>query len=130
MKDQTRAAVIATLLVLLGACGPAAQSEGERGGVFLDSMDVVQRESYPVQLALVLQGNLPTPCHELRAEVAEPDEQGRIVVDVYSLFDPEEVCIQVLQPFKETVELGSYTQGTFTVWVNGEQVGEVRLPEP
>jgi hypothetical protein len=119
--------VAATLLVLLAACGPAAQSEGERGGVYLDSMEIIQRESYPVQVALVLQGSLPTPCHELRTEVAEPDEQGRIVVDVYSLVDPDEVCIQVLQPFEETVELGSYTQGTFTVWVNGEQVGEVDL---
>ncbi|HEX9900579.1 MAG TPA: hypothetical protein VGC81_15250 [Candidatus Methylomirabilis sp.] len=127
MKNRARAAVAATLLVLLAACGPAAQSEGERGGVYLDSMEIIQRESYPVQVALVLQGSLPTPCHELRTEVAEPDEQGRIVVDVYSLVDPDEVCIQVLQPFEETVELGSYTQGTFTVWVNGEQVGEVDL---
>ena len=127
MKNRTRAAWAATLVVLLSSCGPAAQSEGERGGVYLDSLEIIQRESYPVQIALVLQGSLPTPCHELRTEVAQPDEQGRIVVDVYSLVDPDEVCIQVLQPFEETVELGSYTQGTFTVWVNGEMVGEVDL---
>lgn len=127
MKKLTRAASGALVLGLLAACGPAAQSDGERGGVFLDSLEVIQRESYPVQLALVLQGNLPTPCHEFRADVAEPDEQGRIVVDVYSRFDPEEVCIQVLQPFQETVELGSHAGGTFTVWVNGEMVGEVDL---
>lgn len=127
MKNRRHAEGIVAVLFLLAACGPAAQSEGERGGVYLDSMEIIQRESYPVQVALVLQGSLPTPCHELRTDVAEPDEQGRIVVDVYSLYDPDEMCIQVLQSFEETVELGSYTQGTFTVWVNGEQVGEVDL---
>ncbi|MGH2606114.1 MAG: hypothetical protein ACRDG5_05945 [Anaerolineales bacterium] len=127
MTNRTHAEVMVALLFLLAACGPAAQSEGEQGGVYLVSMEIIQRESYPVQVALVLQGSLPTPCHELRTDVAEPDEQGRIVVDVYSLFDRDEMCIQVLQAFEETVELGSYTQGTFTVWVNGEQVGEFDL---
>jgi hypothetical protein len=87
----------------------------------------VLRESYPVQAVLLIRGSLPTPCHELKVEVSSPDTQNRIWVDVYSVSDPSQVCNQVLEPFEETAELGRFTQGTFSVWVNGEPVGEIEL---
>jgi hypothetical protein len=34
------------------------------------------------------------------------------------------VCIQVLQAFESSINLGTYPDGTYTVWVNGELVGE------
>ena len=106
------------------ACGPAGPA---KGNVYLDSTEIVLRESYPVQAALVIRGSLPTPCHELKVEVSPPDDQSRILVSVYSVSDPNQVCIQVLEPFEETAELGLFTQGTFSVWVNGESVGEIEL---
>ena len=115
------------LLLLLcfgfvAACGPAGPA---KGNVYLDSTEILLRESYPVQAALLIRGSLPTPCHELKVEVSAPDSQNRILVDVYSESDPDQVCIQVLEPFEETAELGRFTQGTFSVWVNGEPVGEI-----
>ena len=81
------------------------------------------KESYPLQVSLHLTGSLPTPCHQLKVEVSEPDADNIIVVDAYSLVDPNEMCIQVLKAFDETIPLGSYGDGTYTVVLNGEEVG-------
>jgi inhibitor of cysteine peptidase len=95
-----------------------------RGNVFLEEVDMLVLESFPVQIVLHLQGHLPSPCHNLRAEVSEPDDQNRIQVEVYSLVDPAVMCAQVLEEFDTRISLGSYPSGDYTVWVNGEQVGE------
>jgi inhibitor of cysteine peptidase len=95
-----------------------------RGEAFVESAEVILLESFPVQVNLAVKGTLPTPCHLLRAEVGEPDENGRIDVELYSLTEPGVICIQVLQPFDTTIPLGSYPSGSYTVYVNGEKVGE------
>jgi hypothetical protein len=96
-----------------------------RGDVMIDSSEILVLESFPIQATLHLKGALPTPCHKLRAEVSEPDEQNRIQVEVYSLVEPGQVCIQVLEPFETNIPLGSFASGTYEVWVNGEKVGEI-----
>ncbi|MGA1844676.1 MAG: hypothetical protein ACMUIS_08950 [bacterium] len=93
-----------------------------RGSVYLRETEIYILESYPMQVKLGLKGDLPTPCHELRATVSEPDGQNRIMVELYSLVDPGLACAQVLDPFDVTVSLGSFTEGAYTVWVNGEKV--------
>ncbi len=96
----------------------------QRGEVFIESTDLLILESYPVQVNLVLKGELPTPCHQLRIAVSEPDEENRILVDVYSVSDPEQVCIQVTEPLDVTYSLGSFSGGSYTVIVNGEEAGQ------
>ncbi|MDD5468421.1 MAG: hypothetical protein PHS96_11510 [Anaerolineales bacterium] len=98
-----------------------------RGEVFVDASEVLLLESYPVQAMLWLEGSLPTPCHSLRAAVQPPDTQGRIMVEIYSLVPPDKMCAQVLQPFEESIRLGSFSSGTFSVWMNGEKVGEFQI---
>ena len=98
-----------------------------RGPVYLEETQIYVLESYPMQVRLQLKGNLPTPCHQLRAVVSGPDSQDRINVELYSLVEPDLNCIQVLEPFDETVSLGSFTGGSFTVWVNGEKVEDLNL---
>ena len=95
-----------------------------RGKVFLDSTEILVMESYPVQIMLVLNGSLPTPCNQLRVEANPPDKQNRIQVEAYSVIDPEQMCIQVLDPFDANFGLGSFPTGHYSVWVNGEKVGE------
>lgn len=96
-----------------------------RGPVYFDERELLVLESFPPQFVLRLAGSLPTPCHQLRAFVPEPDDRNRIRVEVYSLVEPEKICIQVLEPFEANVPLGSYASGSYTVFVNGEQVGKV-----
>jgi hypothetical protein len=95
-----------------------------RSQVLIDSSEVLQLESQPLQIVLHLKGSLPTPCHQLRAKLSEPDAENRINVEIYSLANPDTVCIQVLQAFESNIPLGSYAAGAYTVLVNGEKVGE------
>jgi hypothetical protein len=95
-----------------------------KGKVFIDSSEVKVLESDPVQAGLVLVGSLPTPCHYLRVTMTPPDAENKIALEVYSVTDPATVCVTVLQPFETTISLGSFTSGTYTIWVNGQQVGE------
>ena len=97
----------------------------QRGEVFIDSQAVQVVEGDPLAYELVVSGSLPTPCHELRVMVSVPDEQNRMDVTIFSLVDPAEICIQILEPFEATIPLGTYPGGTYPVWVNGVEVGEM-----
>lgn len=99
----------------------------KRDQVFLDaeSSRVVIGESQPAEVDLILNGNLSDPCHQLRVLVSPSNANREINLDVYSLADPNVVCITVLKPFSATIPLGSYFYGGhFTIYVNGQLVGE------
>jgi len=95
-----------------------------RGEVFIEEKGVLVRESYPPQISLSMSGNLPTPCHELRVQVGEPDEKNNIQVEAYSVTDPNMMCTQVLKPFQASIDLGTFPSGHYSVYVNGELAGE------
>jgi len=95
-----------------------------RGGVFLDAASLLVQGSNPAHYVLSLKGNLPTPCHTLRVKVNPPDARNQIMIEVYSLSDPNIMCAEVLKPFEQTVDLGGFPIGHYTVFVNGSQVGE------
>ena len=95
-----------------------------KGNVFIDHSDLLIMESYPIQVALELQGSLPTPCNQLRVIAKPPDEQNQIKIDVYSVTDPAKSCVQALEPFEVNIALGSFPAGHYSVRVNGEIVGE------
>ena len=107
---------------------PLAPQPGDqsltRGKVFITEASLMIRESFPPQVSVSIQGELPTPCHQLRAEINQPDSDNKIAVEVYSVVNPDLVCIQVVEPFEESLDLGTYPSGHYTVWVNGEMVGE------
>jgi len=94
------------------------------GNVYLDSAELLTQESFPLQFTLLLKGNLPTPCDQLRADVSRPDSENKISVNVYSIAKSDEICAQVLQPFEENFPLGSFPTGHYTLWVNGHLVAE------
>ncbi len=96
-----------------------------RGPVFIDGQELLIAESYPVQVSLVLTGSLPTPCHQLRVVApTQANTRNELRLEVYSLADPDKMCSQVLVPFEVKVPLGSHAGGTFSVWVNEDQIGE------
>ncbi len=115
-----------------GAPPPYAPAPGDeklqRGQAFVDTADIVTAESFPPQFFLALSGSLPTPCHQLRVKVIPPAGQNRIQVEVYSVADPDQVCIQVLEPFNVNVRLGTFSPGKYEVWVNNQPVGEIEAP--
>jgi hypothetical protein len=95
-----------------------------RGNVYIESTNLLTMESYPLQFMLQITGNLPTPCHQLRVDVSLPDAQNKVMMEVYSVTNPDTMCIQVLEPFDTNVSLGSFPAGKYTLWVNGEMIAE------
>ena len=107
---------------------PLAPQPGDvdltRGNVYIDEASLIIRESFPPQISLALAGNLPTPCNQLRVAISAPDSENKINAEVYSVMDPDQVCIEVLEPFEEQIDLGTFPTGHYSVWVNGELTGE------
>ena len=95
-----------------------------RDTAYVEQAEVLQLESLPVQYVVSLSGNLPTPCHQLRITTAPPDAQGKIMLEVYSVVDPNRVCAMVLKSFEANVPLGALPAGDYTLFVNGEQMAE------
>ena len=95
-----------------------------RGNIFIEESGLLIRESYPPQISLNISGNLPTPCHQFRADISKPDTENKINVDVYTVVNPNVMCIQVLKEFTESIDLGTYPSGHYIVLVNGQSVGE------
>lgn len=100
----------------------------QRGNVFVDSTEILTMESFPPQFMLSIKGHLPTPCHELRYLVHEPDADNRINIEAFSVFNSEEICVPVLESFEENLNLGSFPAGEYTVLLNGEQIGQIMAP--
>jgi inhibitor of cysteine peptidase len=96
-----------------------------RAAAFVEQSDILTLESYPLQFTLTLKGSLPTPCHQLRIVVNPPGAEKKINLNVYSVADPAAVCVQMIQPFEINVALGSFPAGHYTIWINGEQIGEI-----
>jgi hypothetical protein len=108
--------------------GPGMDStEFVRGPVYVDEAQLIILESFPVQAELSIRGALPTPCASLEWHVAPPDEDGRILVEAFSLQASGLDCIQVLAELDENLPLGSYAKGSYSVWLNGELVGEFEV---
>jgi len=106
---------------------PTSDAAMRQGPIYVDEVELVMMESFPVQVRLILRGSLPNPCSSFAWEVEEPDSQGRIAVQAYSLQEADLACIQVLEPMEESIPLGAFTQGNFSVWLNGERVSEFEL---
>jgi hypothetical protein len=92
---------------------------------FVDSTDILLMESFPVQVALRVLGNLPSPCHQAVWEVEDDGEA--IHVTLASVADDDRACTQVLVPTELSVPLGSFESGARTVILNGEEVGDFEI---
>ena len=98
-----------------------------RGAFFIDAVAVVSET--PGTAQVVVNGSLPTPCNQPRALVNPPDNDNRIVIEVYSLIDPGQVCTQVIKLFDGPVAtLTGYAPGTYQVVVNDQPAGEFVVP--
>ena len=75
--------------------------EGLRAKVFGVQAKVTVRDG---AVWLSLQGQLPTPCHRLRVEVAR--QEDLLLVHVYAVLpDPTKMCVQTLKPFAVQLRL-------------------------
>lgn len=96
-----------------------------RDKVFLimEKSRLIVSATRPVQVKAVITGNLPSPCHVLRVVVGSANTANIINISVYSLVKPGIACAAVLQPFSVTVPVGTFSSGSYTVFVNGLRLG-------
>jgi hypothetical protein len=131
---------IALVASLLAACGtsaggvridnPNAPKSGD-GGLIKDNVQFVKAEAAPAAndptgVGLALSFFTPTPCHQFRVTVAQPDSGGRIAVEIYSLMQQGRACalMRTLNPTVANLTLSGLPTGHYSVWVNGAQAVE------
>ena len=100
----------------------ASDQNMTRGEVDIQESGILPTREDAAVSALYLSGYLPTPCNQLRVVVSAPDAQGQILVEAYSVTDPNELCVQVLAPFTAAVPLPAYIPGETSVVVNGQPI--------
>ena len=125
MKKQLL--LVLALALLAAACGTAAAGAPDPsdttvpagrpasiGGVTFQFL-----ESLPVQVRAVVTGDLPTPCHTV--VVGTPTTSGDRVELTITVAEPpaDTMCVQVIEPFEETIDLGTFAPGTYTLLLNG-----------
>jgi hypothetical protein len=114
--------------MVLSACGalrradaapvmgePPAVEGGE--GVFIDSVEILLMESWPLQARALVRGSLADGCTTIeQIVVAREGEGNRFEITFVTYRDPDAMCAMALVPFEESVELlidglpaGSYT---------------------
>jgi hypothetical protein len=99
-----------------------------RGEVEIEMVDILTLESFPPQYMLHVEGWQGNPCQELRVVVSEPDDQNQIDVEIYTVMEPDVICIQVLESLDVNIPLGSFESGEYTVVVNGEEAATISAP--
>ena len=90
------------------------------GTAAIESVQVMLLESFPVQVRVVMQGNLPDACTKI-GEISVERDGNTFKVKVPTVRPADEMCAQVIMPFEETVALDAagLKAGTYTVDVNG-----------
>lgn len=93
------------------------------GQAAVDSIDIMLKESFPVQVDVVVKGNLPDGCTEIGdAKQQLVAKTFNINLETRKLKDADVVCTQAIVPFNETIPLENVvgiSAGVYTVDVNG-----------
>jgi hypothetical protein len=88
--------------------------------VGVDNVEILLLESFPVQVNVIVSGNLPNGCATL--DEPRPRREGNtFVINLVATQLPDEVCTQALVPFDQVIPLdvAGLPAGTYTVSVNG-----------
>lgn len=88
--------------------------------VEIETVEILLLESFPVQVNVIVSGNLPNACWTLNDP--RPRREGNtFVVSLVASRLPDEVCNEALVPFDQVVPLDveGLPAGTYSVTVNG-----------
>lgn len=97
-----------------------ADQEPQETQVSVESLEILLLESFPVQVNVIVSGNLPNGCSTLN-EPRPRREGNTFVINLVATQLPDEVCTQALVPFDQVIPLdvAGLPAGTYTVSVNG-----------
>jgi hypothetical protein len=115
----------AIIAVVLSGGASLATDDRQQDPVSVGSTEIVYLETVPVQVELLVSGDLPSPCHEADWDVSET--ATTVEVQIWSTSDPAAFCAAVLEPFEVSVPLGSYDSADLEVTLNGATVGRIEI---
>jgi len=141
MKPLKSILLITLFIALIAACepkppvtlkfdNPYAPQTGDSnlmaGDITVDSASVFLTESQPQQLMVNFAYFQPTPCFQLRVEVSGPDADNQIDLKAYAVAEKDKACtlMALATPLQASLNLGSIPKGHYTVFLNGNQIGE------
>lgn len=104
-----------------GPDGVLAGTHGE-SPFHLGSVQVRVGRSHPAQIVLEVQGEAPTPCHQVAYQVEEGEGERSVEITTVA---GEGMCAQVLDPRTFTIALGAPADLPVTITVNGQSVETV-----
>jgi hypothetical protein len=143
-KMKTFNSILLFLLfgILIAACGPKAtpfalqfnnpyapqpsDSNLMVGDIKIDSASVSLAESQPPQAMVNFAYFQPTPCYRLRVEPSGPNGQNQINLKAYAVAEKNKACtlMALATPLQANLNLGSLPNGHYSVFLNGNQIGE------
>ncbi len=87
----------------------------------IDNIEIQISNTFPVQVKVQVEGQLPTPCHQIdQIDVVYQDNTFNVAITTEP--PPEDVdCPAMLKPFEELIDLDvtGFQAGVYTVDVNG-----------
>lgn len=87
----------------------------------IESVQPVILESFPPQIHLLVEGYQPDGCAS-PVKVDQRQEDNTIYVDIFRELPSDTACPAVIVPYDETIRLGSFEPGTYTIIVNDFEV--------
>jgi hypothetical protein len=105
---------------LLPTSAPTSEPTAVTDQAFVESIDLLMLESFPVQVTAVVRGQLPDACSQI--DNVEQTREGNTFQLVFSIERrPDARCALVLTPFEHSLSLdvAGLKAGTYTVTAGG-----------
>lgn len=90
--------------------------------VFVDNVDILVMESFPVQVNAVVKGTFPDPCTRIdEIRKSFENDTNTFLIEINAAKPADTDCRRGIDTFEEVVELDvqNLVAGTYTVNVNG-----------
>jgi inhibitor of cysteine peptidase len=101
---------------------PANDFPGSKQNVFVDDLQILIMESFPVQISVIVTGNLPDGCTSIVGSKAEMVDDTTFFISIFTERPEDMMCTMALVPFEESISLdvhglpaGDYTVKGFDV---------------
>ena len=122
LKNVVRISLGLILISIISGCAILGDKDGKYiyAEAHVDSISINIMESFPVQVSVLVDGFLSDGCTHLHnISQARNNNTFEIMIETRRLRD--DVCIQVISPFQETITLDvlNLPAGIYTVNVNG-----------
>ncbi len=100
--------------------GRIGEGQTPGGEAMIDDIEVLIRESFPVQVSVSVRGNLSDACTKI-GEITTTRDGNTFNISISTTRPANAMCAQVLTPFEQSISLDvkGLKKGTYTVNVNG-----------